>query len=58
MENESFENLGFTEKTSYKSEYERKKHMFAKLIEINKMADRNIYRMRGYQDVDNNIYNV
>lgn len=34
--------------------------MFRKLVEIDKMAERNIYRMRGEkgEDRDNNLYQV
>ena len=58
MEQESFENLGFTEDSSWNSEEQMKKDLFRKLVEVHKMADRNIYRMQGYKEVDNNIYSV
>jgi hypothetical protein len=32
--------------------------LFKKLVEIDKMAERNIHRMRGKEKVDNNLYNV
>ena len=53
-----FENFGFTEANTYESEREKKRAMFKQLVEIDKMAERNIYRMKGYQDVDNNMYKV
>ncbi|CAI2385640.1 unnamed protein product [Moneuplotes crassus] len=58
MEQESFDKLGFNETTSWNTEEEMKRDLFTKLVEIHKMADRNIYRMQGYDHVDNNIYNV
>ena len=58
MEKESFDKLGFNQKTSWSSELEMKRDIFRKLVEIHKMSDRNIYRMQGYDYVDNNVYHV
>ena len=32
--------------------------LFKKLVEIDKMAERNVVRMRGQQAPDNNMYQV
>lgn len=58
MGKDKIENLGFSEVNSYDNEEQRKRALFKKLCEIDKMAERNIYRMRGASDVDNNLYHV
>ena len=58
MGKEKIENLGFTEMNSIETEEQRKRALFKKLCEIDKMAERNIYRMRGRDDLDNNLYQV
>jgi hypothetical protein len=45
MGKEKIENLGYTASNSYENEESRKKDLFRKLVEIDKMAERNIYRM-------------
>ena len=47
MGKEKIENLGFSDVNTIETEEERKKALFRKLCEIDKMAERNIYRMRG-----------
>ena len=47
MGKEKIENLGFSEINSIDTEEQRKKALYRKLCEIDKMAERNIYRMRG-----------
>lgn len=37
---------------------QRKLSMFRKLVEVDKMAERNIFRMRGNDEIDNNLYQV
>ena len=58
MGKEKIENLGFSEVNSLDTEEQRKKALFKKLCEIDKMAERNIHRMRGKEDFDNNLYQV
>jgi hypothetical protein len=63
MGKEKIENLGFDEVNSFENEEQRKRNLFRKLVEIDKMAERNIYKMRGETGVDgqpkdNNMYNV
>ena len=58
MGKEKIENLGFSEVNSLDTEEQRKKALFRKLCEIDKMAERNIHRMRGKDDFDNNLYQV
>ena len=58
MNRESVQNLGFTEVNSYDNEIQKKKELFKKLVEVDKMAERNILRMRGKKDHDNNLYHV
>lgn len=58
MGKEKIENLGFGEINSMDTEEQRKLALFKKLCEIDKMAERNIYRMRGQEDLDNNLYQV
>ena len=52
------ENFGFTEVNTWETEEQKKRQLFSKLVEIDKMAERNIYRMKGFKDVDNNMYKV
>jgi hypothetical protein len=47
MGKEKIENLGFTEVNTWDSEEVKKKELYKKLVEIDKMAERNIMRMRG-----------
>ena len=58
MTKDKVENLGYTEVNSYDNEVQKKKEMFRKLVEIDKMAERNIIRMRGKTAHDNNLYQV
>jgi hypothetical protein len=58
MQRESLETLGFNDENTWKTEKERKREMFRRLIEVQKMADRNLYRMKGIENPDNNIYHV
>ena len=59
MNKDKVENLGFTEVNSYDNEVEKKRELFRKLVEVDKMAERNIIRMRGDEKpYDNNLYNV
>lgn len=59
MGKEKIENLGYTAANSYENEEQRKRDLFRKLVEIDKMAERNIYRMQGKGDkIDNNLYHV
>ena len=37
---------------------QRKRELFRKLVEIDKMAERNINRMQGKGEIDNNLYHV
>ena len=66
MGKEKMENLGFTEANSWDTEenvfkivltlLQKKKDLYKRLVEIDKMAERNIHRMRGKEKVDNNMY--
>ena len=56
MGKEKIENLGFSEVNSWDNEEKRKRDLFRKLCEIDKMAERNIYRMSQNKEVDNNLY--
>jgi hypothetical protein len=57
MGKEKIENLGYTAVNTYENEEQRKRDMFRKLVEMDKMAERNIYRMQGKaSNVDNNLY--
>ena len=47
MGQEKIKNLGFTEVNTWDSEEVKKKELYKKLVEIDKMAERNIMRMRG-----------
>jgi hypothetical protein len=58
MGKEKIENLGYTMANTYENEEQRKRDLFRKLVEIDKMAERNIYRMQGRDNVDNNLYHV
>ena len=58
MTKDKMSNLGFTEVNSFKSENDKKKEMFRKLVEIDKLAERNIISMRGEKAYDNNLYHV
>ena len=58
MGKEKIENLGFSEINSIDTEEQRKRDLYKKVCEIDKMAERNIYRMRGVEDLDNNLYQV
>lgn len=56
MGKEKIENLGFSEVNSWDNEEKRKRDLFRKLCEIDKMAERNIYRMSRNEEIDNNLY--
>ena len=57
MGQESIENLGFDKVNSWDNEESRKRDLFKKLCSIDKMAERNINRMRGGDpEFDNNLY--
>ena len=56
MNKEKVENLGFNEVNSFETEVQKKREMFKKLVEIDKLAERNILRMRGVKEFDNNLY--
>ena len=59
MSKDKIENLGFNEINTYDNELQKKKELYKKLVEIDKMAERNILRMRGREDdYDNNLYHV
>ncbi len=58
MGKEKIENLGFTQVNTWENEEHKKKELYKKLIEIDKMAERNIMRMRGKDTFDNNLYHV
>ena len=45
MGKEKMENLGYTAVNTYENEEARKRDLFRKLVEMDKMAERNIYRM-------------
>ena len=47
MTKEKVTNLGYTKVNSYDNELQKKKELFKKLVEVDKMAERNILRMRG-----------
>ena len=47
MGKEKVRNLGFSEVNSYENELQKKKELFKKLVEVDKMAERNILNMRG-----------
>ena len=59
MTKDKVENLGFNQVNTYDNEYQKKKELFKKLVEIDKMSERNILRMRGRkEEFDNNLYQV
>ena len=58
MREDKIENLGYTEVNSYSNEVNKKKEMYKKLVDINKLSEKNILRMRGYEVYDNNLYQV
>lgn len=58
MGKEKIENLGFNEVNNWDTEEQKKKDLFKRLVEIDKMSHRNILRMRGNDEHDNNLYNV
>lgn len=59
MGKEKIENLGYTAVNTYENEEARKRDLFRKLVEMDKMAERNIYRMQGKpNNIDNNLYHV
>ena len=59
MKQEKVENLGFNEVNSFENEQQKKRELFKKLVEIDKLAERNIVRMRGGdKKYDNNLYQV
>ena len=58
MAKDKVENLGFSEVNSYDNEVQKKKELFKKLVEVDKMAERNILKMRGKKEFDNNLYQV
>jgi hypothetical protein len=47
MGKEKIENLGFSHINTWESEEHKKQELYKKLVEIDKMAERNIMRMRG-----------
>ena len=47
MGEEKVQNLGYTKVNSYDNELQKKRDLFKKLVEVDKMAERNILRMRG-----------
>ena len=47
MREDKIENLGYTEVNSYSNEVNKKKEMYKKLVDINKLSEKNILRMRG-----------
>ena len=58
MGKDKIENLGFTQVNTWDNEEQKKKELYKKLIEIDKMAERNIMRMRGNDSHHNNLYHV
>ena len=57
MARDKVENLGFTAVNSMDNELDKKRELFKKLVEVDKMAERNILRMRGEpKPYDNNLY--
>ena len=58
MTKDKVENLGFSQMNAWESEEQKKKELYRKLVEIDKMAERNILRMRGQEVLDNNLYHV
>ena len=58
MVKDKVENLGFSEVNTYDNELQKKRELFKKLVEVDKMAERNITRMRGQKEFDNNLYQV
>ena len=58
MVKDKVENLGFSEVNTYDNELQKKRELFKKLVEVDKMAERNITRMRGQKECDNNLYQV
>lgn len=68
MGKEKIENLGFSQINTWETEEQvkiiiltfkqKKKELFKKLVEIDKVAERNIMRMRGKETFDNNLYHV
>ena len=60
MGKEKIENLGYGEVNTWENVEQRKHNLFRKLVEIDKMAERNIHRMRGdeSEQMDNNLYQV
>jgi len=47
MTKDKVENLGFSQMNTWESEEQKKKELYRKLVELDKMAERNILRMRG-----------
>ena len=58
MGKEKIENLGFGEQNAWENEEQKKFDMFSKIVEADKMAERNILRMKGIKTYDNNLYEV
>jgi hypothetical protein len=58
MTKDRVENLGFSQINTWESEEHKKKELYKKLVELDKMAERNIMRMRGRDVHDNNLYHV
>ena len=75
MGKEKIENLGFDQVNSWDTEekvsknvkvinkflifWQRKRDLFRKLVEIDKMAERNLHRMKEPEsNIDNNLYHV
>ena len=59
MARDKVENLGFTAVNSMDNEMDKKRELCKKLVEVDKMAERNIIRMRGNTKAyDNNLYQV
>lgn len=47
MGKDKIENLGYSEMNTWENEEHKKKELYRKLVEMDKMAERNIMRMRG-----------
>lgn len=58
MTKDKVENLGFSQMNTWENEEQKKKELYRKLVEIDKVAERNILRMRGTPTHDNNLYHV
>ena len=43
---------------TWENEEDKKRDLFKRLVEIDKVAQKNIYKMRGKDEADNNLYHV